>query len=451
MNNDKPILSVFSFLILIIFSLVSNLPFFSILGIVLFIHFSLKFYLNLGKTIEIRDLIIVIALLQWVIGPVLKYNLFPKDIFYFMAVPEAEYMSFAVPATIALIIGLFLPVFYKKLDSAFQLKKIEQLLNHYPNIDLILIGTGLIFSVLEDFLPQSIRFFIYLVGLMRYTGLLFLAINKQRQNKWLIFIIVLLVLLAEAIKYGIFHELILWLTLLFIIIAFLYQFKNKQKLTIIIPLIAFVAIIQSVKFFYRQDVQQLSNTFDKAEVFSELVQNELSGEGYLTSENNIEAAVDRVNQGWIVARIMNHVPRYEPFANGETIVTGIRASLIPRFLDPNKPKAGGRNYFTRFTGKLISENTSMGLSPLGEAYANFGINGGIFFMFLLGLLYNFYIFTLLKLSNKYPSIILWIPLLFLQVIKAETDFVVVINHLVKASIVVALIIGGFRKFFNIKL
>ncbi|MCF6243135.1 MAG: hypothetical protein L3J74_17570, partial [Bacteroidales bacterium] len=178
---------------------------------------------------------------------------------------------------------------------------------------------------------------------------------------------------------------------------------------------------------------------------------ELMGEGYLATNENIDAAIDRINQGWIVARIMSHVPRYEPFANGETIVTGIRASLIPRFLDPNKPKAGGRNYFTRFTGKLISDNTSMGLSPLGEAYANFGSTGGIVFMFLLGLFYNFYLFLLLRLSNKYYSMILWIPLLFLQVIKAETDFVVVLNHLVKASIVVSLIIFSFNKFLNIKL
>lgn len=451
MNNDKSILIIFSFLLLIVFLIVSSLPFFSILGIVLFIYFSLNFYFNIGKTIEIRDLIIVLAFLQWIIGPVLKYNLFPEDIFYYMAVSETEYMSFAVPATIALSAGLFFPVFYKRLDSTHHIKKIEKLLYYYPNIDLILIGAGLILNVLKDFFPENIRFFIYLLSLMRYTGLLFMTINKQRQHKWLIFLFVILVLFAEAIKYGIFHELILWLTLLFIIVAFLYQFKNKQKLAILIPLITFIVIIQSVKFFYRQDVQQLSNTYDKVEIFSELVKNELLGQGYMTSENNIEAAVDRINQGWIVARIMKHIPRYEPFANGETIITGIRASLIPRFLDPDKPTAGGRNYFTRFTGKIISDNTSMGLSPLGEAYANFGVNGGIVFMFLLGLFYNFFIFLLLNLANKHPSIILWIPLLFLQVIKAETDFVVVLNHLIKASIVVSMIIWAFKKFFNIKL
>ena len=107
-----------------------------------------------------------------------------------------------------------------------------------------------------------------------------------------------------------------------------------------------------------------------------MIKQEIVDQEHLFTEVNFDAAIDRINQGWIVARIMRYTPNYEPFAGGETIITGIRASLIPRFLDPDKPKAGGRENFTRFTGKLISDNTSMGLSPLGEAYANFGINGG---------------------------------------------------------------------------
>ncbi len=429
---------------------VTTLPLYSILGISLFLFFSLKFYLGIGNTIEIRDLMIVIALLQWVIGPIIKYNLSKDDLFYYMAVPEEQYMSFAFPATLFFIIGLYIPPVYKKINSQIQLLRINHLLKIYPNIDLILIGIGLFLELSIDFFPNSLRFFIYLIGLMRYTGVFFLALNKQRKNKWLIFIIIITTLLADALRNAVFHELILWMMFLFIYIAFLYRFKNKHKLAIIIPLILSVVIIQTVKFFYRQEAGGLS-TIDKAELFTELAQKELLGEGYLLQENNIDAAITRINQGWIVARIMHHIPRYEPFARGETIITGIRASLIPRFLDPNKPTAGGREYFTRFTGKLISDDTSMGLSPLGEAYANFGIEGGIFFMFILGFLYNLILSYIIKLSEKYPSLILWLPLLFLQVVKAETDFVVVLNHLIKASIVVGLIIFSFRKFLNIKL
>jgi hypothetical protein len=161
--------------------------------------------------------------------------------------------------------------------------------------------------------------------------------------------------------------------------------------------------------------------------------------------------VTRINQGWIIARIMSWTPSREPFAEGETIKEAVKATLLPRFLAPNKVIAGGRTYFTRFTGKDISEDTSMGLSLLGEAYANYAIFGGSLFMFIIGLFYNFFVFQIYKIANKHPTIIFFIPLIFLQVVKAETDFSVILNHLIKASIAVWMIYFAVRRFFHIKL
>lgn len=219
----------------------------------------------------------------------------------------------------------------------------------------------------------------------------------------------------------------------------------------IIPFIIFISLVQSLKFYFRQEIASYDGTIDRAGLFTEMVTSEIQSGEKTMSASNFDAAIDRINQGWIVARIMRYTPSYEPFAKGETILEGIEASLVPRFLSPDKPMAGGRDNFERFTGKKLSETTSMGLSPLGEAYANFGITGGIIFMFLLGLFYNVYLMVINRLSVKYPSLILWLPLLFLQVVKAETDFVVVLNHLVKASMVVAFIIFIFRRFMAIKI
>jgi len=255
----------------------------------------------------------------------------------------------------------------------------------------------------------------------------------------------------ETVRDAIFHELLLWLIFLFIIIAFLYRFNIRQKLMFLIPFLILMILIQSVKFYFRQEVAAYSGTFNRAGMFTKMVTSELSTGNKTISANNFDAAVDRINQGWIVARIMRYTPTFEPFANGETIISGIQASLVPRLFNANKAKAGGRDNFERFTGKKLSENTSMGLSPLGEAYANFGVMGGIVFMFLLGLFYNFYISLIIKLSGGFPSLFFWLPLLCLQVVKAETDFVVVLNHLVKASIVVAIIIFAIRKAFAIKI
>jgi hypothetical protein len=447
MDNTSFKIAFISLIAIFILSAFISLSFFSFIGIGLFIFFCLKFFFSLGKTIEIRDLMILVALLQWIVAPVLKYSLQNNDIFYFMAIPEEQYMSYAFPASVFFVFSLYLPGIYKKIDSTQQLKSIKEIILKYPKIDIIFIIIGIIATILEKIVPLNLRFFVFLIGGIRYVGLFFLVIGK-RNKKWIIFAGVLFLSFLDSLRYAIFHELILWLLFLFIVIAFLYNMNTRQKLILVIPILIFVMLIQSVKFYLRAEISQVGNLMDRAGIFTNLISKELESGEKTLSNSNFEAAVDRINQGWIVARIMRYTPYYEPFANGETIITGIKASLLPRFLNPEKPKAGGRENFERFTGKKLSDNTSMGLSPLGEAYANFGVAGGIIFMFLLGIFYNGYIHIIIRLSKKFPSLILWLPLLFLQVVKAETDFVVVLNHIIKASMVVAFVIFIVRKFFR---
>ena len=77
----------------------------------------------------------------------------------------------------------------------------------------------------------------------------------------------------------------------------------------------------------------------------------------------------------------------------------------------------------------------MGISPIGEAFANFGTEGGIVFMaffgFFFAALYNF----MLRHVLKRPDFLFWIPLIFYQGIKAETEIVVVLNQIVKGAII----------------
>ena len=210
-----------------------------------------------------------------------------------------------------------------------------------------------------------------------------------------------------------------------------------------------IVSIQTIKHSFREALSE--GTGKGVSLFTDLVQEKVIESDYVTSETNLSAMVTRINQGWIIARIMSWTPSHEPFAEGETILEALKDALLPRFLFPNKVKAGGRTYFTRFTGKDISDNTSMGLSLIGEAYANFGIGGGVFFMFLIGLFYNLFIVKIYQIAKKHPAIIFFIPLLFLQVVKAETDFSVIINHLFKASMTVFMIFWSLKQFLKIRL
>jgi preprotein translocase subunit SecY len=136
---------------------------------------------------------------------------------------------------------------------------------------------------------------------------------------------------------------------------------------------------------------------------------------------------------------MQYVPTVEPFANGETIKEAVYSSLVPRFLDKNKTTAGGRENFLHYTGLYIMTDTTMCLGLLGEAYVNYGVNGGILLMLILGIVFNriFAFFIGLGKNNSY--FLLCLPLIFLQAVKPDTEFVVVVNHLTKATLIVFMV------------
>jgi hypothetical protein len=150
----------------------------------------------------------------------------------------------------------------------------------------------------------------------------------------------------------------------------------------------------------------------------------------------------RYNQGWIINRIMEIVPATEPYARGETLFTAAKAAVLPRILAPDKHKAGGQEYMDRFAGMNFtadSGTTSMNLGYAGEMYANFGYWGGIAGCFgyalVLGLAYRLVSFWAAK-KPLWWAFVLYIGL---NALKAEDGIAEVLNWLVKASFVTAVI------------
>ncbi|HAN78508.1 MAG TPA: hypothetical protein DCQ31_12460 [Bacteroidales bacterium] len=437
-------------LIIFLLTVFSSLPILSILGTGLFMFFAFRFYHNIGKAIEIRDIMALIAIMQWIIGPILTYTFYPDNKFYYMSVEQEIYMRFTFWATFGFVFGLYLPFWKSKMSAEFIITQVKATISQHPFLDILLIIAGMFFYLIEKVSPGGLKFFFVLLGGMRFIGLYFLLVGN-RKNKIIWLALVLGWLLISAISQGMFHDLILWISFLIMITALIVQYTQRQKALIFITFIFSILIIQTIKHEFRSESSTVTDTGSKATIFLKLTRDKLTNPENILSDNYLDASINRLNQGWIVSRIMAWTPNFEPFADGETIWRGLESALLPRFLAPDKEIAGGRTYFKRFTGRNINASTSMGLSPLGEAYANFGINGGILFMLLLGLFYNYYLYQVFRLTEFYPTLIIWIPLLFLQVIKAETDFAVVINHLSKASITVWIIFFGFRKFLGIKL
>jgi hypothetical protein len=236
-------------------------------------------------------------------------------------------------------------------------------------------------------------------------------------------------LFVKSTSAGMFHDLLLWLALIFCIWYPSAKWLHYRKPYVFLLAALLIFTIQVVKQDYRERIRKGDNPSLLLMAFDYL-----SPSGKAWEEDKLSLALVRLNQGWIISAVMKHVPANEPFANGQTVVDSIIA-LAPRFIINDKAGAGGREGFRKFTGLQISNSTSMSVCVLGEAYANFGDLGGIVFMFAFGAFIAIYYSQILRWTYRHPDFLFWIPLIFYQAIKAETDMVVIVNQLVKGSIV----------------
>ena len=441
-------LSALWFLVFAYLEIFTGLYFVSVLGIALFVCVATKFFQDLGNRIEIRDLIAFMALMQWIIGPVMAYNILPYDELYYMAVPEDTYMNFVVPFCYFMVLGLYLPLRDERIINNEDIDRMKVYIAEHPYLGYVLAGIGLVAGFTGKALPSSLTFLVFLITNLQYVGM-YMILFSSSKYKWLIFGGIMGLATSAAILQGMFGELLQWFILSFLIIAMVTRIPMWGKILIVSIGIFATMLVQSTKEEYRLATWYASSSKSNSEIYKEIIAQRLSDPSSLFASGPMENMSARLNQGWIIARIMNYMPAKQPFVRGETIESAMYASLLPRFLAPGKVKAGGRANFERFTGTPLPETTSMDISLVGEGYANFGYGGSMVFIFLICLLYNWVIVKVIAISKKNPTLIIWIPLLFFQVMKAETDFATVFNYLFKASILTFIVFYLTKKIMEL--
>jgi hypothetical protein len=240
---------------------------------------------------------------------------------------------------------------------------------------------------------------------------------------------------------GMFHDLVLWTAYFCLTLIFVYRLRARTIAALVAAALAAIMVLNVVKREFRQSLQNSeAGLFGSAAMLgSTMIQNaadpELAYEG-----SGLQFNVTRMNQGWIIARVLYWVPDREPFARGETISATIRATLLPRILAPDKLEIGGRTYFERFTG-LPLRGTSMDLSVAGEMYANFGYWGGLLGVLVFGAIIGGVFRVFLRWGYESRLWWAWAPFVLLYSTKAENGIAEVTNHIAKSSLVMLAVIS----------
>lgn len=403
-----------------------GIPFNGILVLVMFGVTLYEFIKRMDQGLPLMQVAALLSVLQWIVGPWLTYNIDMEYSTYGMRVDSNTYFSYAFPGTAAYSLGLL--AVGESVRQRGLLRKVDR--SQFFQLGMILAIFGLAGGLGAKLLPGGLVFVCYLISQLRYVAALYFVFSRH-PLRWLFAGLSVLPLLTGSAETGMFHDLLLWMGIL---TCYVYAMK-KRKLWITVLFVIFglaaAFTIQGIKQSYRDKVWN-----DQEGSLVEEIKQFWSSPNTRFDEATLTNAIVRINQGWIIAAILENVPLREPYARGDTLNDAATAALIPRLFSEDKVSAGGKVNFRRFTGLPLSDTTSMGLSLLGESYANVGPEVGVFLMLLFGVLMSLSYGLCLLWSVKHPTFYFWIPVIFCQTIKAETDLVTVLNHIIKGSIVI---------------
>ncbi|GGB08457.1 hypothetical protein [Puia dinghuensis] len=458
MNNNRIAFVVVGLVFFLYYSYVTGLGFYESCSIGLLAYFFLDFLDNVGKRVVVLDIAVILALFTWLVMPVIFYQVYTKQdhlafIFrHYMPIPADDYFSFAFPGTISMIIGFKLPLAKLQINQDPQAykAKLQAFFKGKARIGFILIGISFAAGVLYRVVPASLNRPVNLLQQLSYVGVFYIFFSEHKhKNKILLAVLGLLAI--NSIIAGLFGELVFLVALFYILIA-LYLKKISFGVKLSVCLFGFICIflIQNVKKTYRQETWSHGETNGSVGVFWDLVAEAATNPSVLLQKDRLYFTAVRMNQGWLIAETMYMVPARHEYAHGETIATSVLAAFIPRFLWPDKPEAGGKYNLMRFWGFYL-RGYSENIGPIGEAYANFGRQGAIIFMFFYGLFFNGVLTYLLRRSEKRPSILCWIPFLFFYAVVVETDILTTVGSIVTSLIFMTIFSWLYYRIFHVRL
>jgi hypothetical protein len=434
------------FLLLIFIKLTwLDLDWLSFIALAITLHQFMLLFFSVGAVIPIRYLAGSFMCLQMLLGPTLAYNgldAYQTNSVYQMKIPETEYFEYVIPAMILFIAGLHITAGKLK-GEVLNEKEITRFIDNAGNLPYVFIGIGFVSSFVSGIFGAALAFVFTLLSSFKFIGA-FMLIMGTKQLKTGALILVFGSILATSLQRAMFHDLLTWIIMLGAVLCIKYKPRTTVKAAGAFAFILLAVIIQQVKGEYRKAAWGGANGGAGINAFQDVIDakeenNSLFGAASLAKSNV------RINQGFIVTNIMHNIPTNEPFSNGKELGQVLEAAFLPRILAPDKLNAGDRTVFMKYSGMIIAPGTSMALSSVGDAYANFGIVGGCIFMFVLGLLYSEVLNGFYKYSKYYPFLLLFTPMVFYYPIRPDCELQTTLGHLVKSCFLIYVMIMFWKK------
>jgi hypothetical protein len=412
----------------------------------IFTYWTSALLMRSNTSVPLKELFLSLYALQYLFGAALTYNGFDSYNHFTnqMRVPSNEYFTYLIPVFLSFSFGF--SIFIKKNSIKINRSQIDQWLRLHPQAPYYFIAVGFLISFVSNFVPSSLNFVVYLLSGFKYMGL-FILLMSFRPVKPTLMALIYGSIFVSSFQGGMFHDLLIWIIVTGLLLVYRYQPNLNLKIVGMLVFGLFAIFIQSIKSGLREQTWFKNNEVSVALV--ESVANDVSrSNGGILSMENIGPNIIRINQGWVLASAINHVPFNVAHTNGTLIWEYVYSAIVPRVFDANKLKTGGHDLVNKYAGREISGFTSVSLGLFADAYVDFGPFGAIICVFLFGLLYGYVLKQFYTNSKTYPILILLSILAFVYPIRPDTDTGSALGNLFKTIMLLWIIFRLFPKYFK---
>ena len=423
-----------------------NFDFYSAIAFSIFLYWVSSLFIRTNNSLPIKELFLSMYALQFLFGPALAYNgmdYYTMDI-YKMRVNSDEYFSFIIPVFIAFSLGF--NVYCKKYSLKINRQQIDIWCLQNPKMPYYFILIGFITSFTFPYLPSSLIFLAYLMGGFKYIGLYILLLSYQTLKiKLMVFIYGLI--LVSSFQSGMFHDLLTWIIVLCLILAYRYKPTWQLKLAGIVGFVLFAIFIQSIKQGLRAQTW-FGNKEASIDLVEDVAADVNKSNGGLLSMENLGPNFVRINQGWVLASTMDNVPRNVAHTNGLLLQQYLYSALIPRVIDDSKLGSGGKEIFNKYSGHHIDSGTSIALGLFTDAYVDSALFA-VFYVFVFGLFYGYVLLQFSQKSSRFSILILFSVMVFIYPIRPDCETQTALGHIIKSIMLITVMFTVFRKKFTL--
>jgi hypothetical protein len=413
---------------------------YSIIAGAISIYFIYNLILSLGNYIAFREFIMVLFSVNFLLSPALIYNGLEQYQFYPMYLKAPEYFMCAIPCILLMYAGIY-SIKTKLFEIDFSIVTSSIQANSHILKQWVLVG--IFFYILKGFVPAEVSFFLYLLSSIRYVGAFGLFAIDRKKYKWYS----LSVLAFEAyiaFSQAMFHDMLMWAIFFGLLWAFLFKPGMAQKLIMMGVGVIVFFFIQTNKSDYRNSIREKEDMVNTVE---ESVKTETQNPEFFSTEN-VAAAITRINQGWILSSVINNMQVQRNYQGLDLLSMYAESAILPRFLAPDKLRAGDKTIFNKFSGQHIRPDTSMGLGIFADGYVSFGYWGMLVFAFLFGFIFSS-IFRMVEGWTEISPFFMFLVFPILNyAIRPDCETQTILGHIVKSLIVMTFLTRYYRTQFK---